>query len=59
MTYLDWQLEKVKNCQAQVIQLHGTMAKLRCDVGSNIYPFASQYYDIFKQGEVPYCPGCA
>ncbi|CAG8478789.1 19780_t:CDS:2 [Gigaspora margarita] len=59
MTYLDWQLEKVKNCQAQVIQLHGTIEKLRCDVGSNIYPFASQYFDIFKQGEVPYCPGCA
>ncbi|KAF0506646.1 DHS-like NAD/FAD-binding domain-containing protein [Gigaspora margarita] len=55
---VDWQLERVKHCQAQVVQLHGTMAKLRCSACTNNYSFATQYCDVFKQGEAPNCPGC-
>ncbi|CAG8663408.1 12014_t:CDS:2 [Cetraspora pellucida] len=55
---VDWQLERVKHCQAQVVQLHGTMAKLRCSACTSNYSFATQYCDVFKQGEAPNCPGC-
>ncbi|CAG8617057.1 17414_t:CDS:2 [Cetraspora pellucida] len=54
---VDWQFERVKNYQAQVVQLHGTMANLRCNVCTNIYPFTQQFCDIFKQGRRPHTIG--
>ncbi|CAG8806250.1 35580_t:CDS:2, partial [Racocetra persica] len=44
-----------KNNKAQVVQLYGTLAKLRCNVCTNIYDFTLQYCDIFKQGKVLKC----
>ncbi|RIB07346.1 DHS-like NAD/FAD-binding domain-containing protein, partial [Gigaspora rosea] len=55
---VDWQLKKVKHCQALVIQLHGTMAILRCSACTKTYSFATQYCDNFKRGEAPNCPKC-
>ncbi|CAG8654247.1 1335_t:CDS:2, partial [Cetraspora pellucida] len=56
--HVNWQFEKVKNNKAQVVQLHGTLAKLRCNVCTNIYDFTLQYCDIFKQGKAPKCTKC-
>ncbi|RIB18250.1 DHS-like NAD/FAD-binding domain-containing protein [Gigaspora rosea] len=55
---IDWQFERVKNCKAQVVQLHGTLSKLRCNACTNICPFTPQYCDIFKKGKAPNCPKC-
>ncbi|CAG8729070.1 735_t:CDS:1, partial [Acaulospora morrowiae] len=55
---VDWKFEKVSKCAAQVVQLHGTMSSLRCSSCTNNYPFVTQYCDVFKQGEAPWCPGC-
>ncbi|RHZ47124.1 hypothetical protein Glove_590g24 [Diversispora epigaea] len=55
---VDWKLEKITKCSAQVVQLHGTMARLRCTNCTNNYPFEIHYCNIFKQGEAPWCPNC-
>ncbi|KAF0480819.1 DHS-like NAD/FAD-binding domain-containing protein [Gigaspora margarita] len=55
---INWQFERVKNCKAQVVQLHRTLSKLRCNACTNICPFTPQYCDIFKEGEAPNCPEC-
>ncbi|RIB07040.1 DHS-like NAD/FAD-binding domain-containing protein [Gigaspora rosea] len=55
---IDWQFERVKNCKAQVVQLHGMLSKLRCNACTNICPFTPQYCDIFKKGKAPNCPKC-
>src|SRR6185437_11175457 len=47
---VNWQFERVKNCKAQVVQLHGTLSKLRCNACTNICPFTPQYCEIFKEG---------
>ncbi|CAG8854420.1 24586_t:CDS:2, partial [Gigaspora margarita] len=52
------QFERVKNCKAQVVQLYGTLSKLRCNACTNICLFTLQYCDIFKEGEAPNCPEC-
>ncbi|CAG8732741.1 10830_t:CDS:2, partial [Racocetra persica] len=56
--HIDWQFEKVKNNKAQVVQLHGTLAKLRRNICTNIYDFTLQFCDIFKQGKAPKCTKC-
>ncbi|CAG8664550.1 42500_t:CDS:2 [Gigaspora margarita] len=56
--HVDWQFEKVKNCQAQVVQLHGTVTNLQCNFCTNVYSFTTKYCNSFKQGEAPNCPGC-
>ncbi|KAF0487814.1 DHS-like NAD/FAD-binding domain-containing protein [Gigaspora margarita] len=55
---VDWQFERVRNCKAQVVQLHETLSKLRCNACTNICPFTLQYCDIFKEGKAPNCPKC-
>ncbi|KAF0538766.1 Sir2 NAD+-dependent protein deacetylase [Gigaspora margarita] len=42
-----WNFESVKNCQAQVVQLHGKLANLQCKVFTNVYSFTM----IFLQKE--------
>ncbi|CAG8683583.1 12317_t:CDS:2, partial [Dentiscutata erythropus] len=46
--HVDWQFERVSSCKAQVVQLYGTLSKLRCNACTNICPFTLQYCDIFK-----------
>ncbi|RIB01407.1 DHS-like NAD/FAD-binding domain-containing protein [Gigaspora rosea] len=55
---VDCQFERVNNCKAQVVQLHGTLSGLRCNACTNFCPFTMQYCDIFKEGEAPNCPKC-
>ncbi|RIB02320.1 hypothetical protein C2G38_2291749, partial [Gigaspora rosea] len=53
-----WNFGSIKNCQAQVVQLHGTLANLQCRVCTNIYSFTTEYCDIFMKGETPNCSAC-
>ncbi|CAG8753755.1 12947_t:CDS:2, partial [Gigaspora margarita] len=56
--HVDWQFEKVKNCKAQVVQLHGTLTNLQCNICTNVYSFTTKYCNSFKQDEAPNCPEC-
>ncbi|CAG8752713.1 10963_t:CDS:2, partial [Cetraspora pellucida] len=56
--HVDWQFENVKKNKPQVVQLHGTLAKLRCTVCTNICDFTLKYCDTFKQGKAPKCTKC-
>ncbi|CAG8677967.1 10140_t:CDS:2, partial [Cetraspora pellucida] len=56
--HVEWQFEKVRNNRAQVVQLHGTLSKLRCNACTKLYSFIPQHCDVFKQGKPPNCPGC-
>ncbi|CAG8435677.1 5820_t:CDS:2 [Scutellospora calospora] len=37
------------NFMAQVVQLHGTLANLQCNVCTNVYSFTQEYCDIFTK----------
>ncbi|RHZ54343.1 hypothetical protein Glove_428g90 [Diversispora epigaea] len=54
----DWKIEKVSKCATQVVQLHGTMSRLKCCRCTKEYPFTTEYCGIFKSGEAPLCPNC-
>ncbi|KAG2216351.1 hypothetical protein INT45_006301 [Circinella minor] len=41
-----------------VVQLHGTMATVKCTLCPSSYPFTSEYVDAFRQGDPPICPKC-
>ncbi|CAG8745810.1 8222_t:CDS:2, partial [Racocetra persica] len=45
-----WNFENFKHCQAQVVQLHGTLA--------NLQSFTQEYCDIFTKVEISNCPEC-
>ncbi|RIB24366.1 DHS-like NAD/FAD-binding domain-containing protein [Gigaspora rosea] len=53
-----WNFEKFKRCQAQVVQLHGTLANLQCNVCTNVYSFTQEYCNIFTKVEIPNCSEC-
>ncbi|RHZ88534.1 hypothetical protein Glove_22g121 [Diversispora epigaea] len=55
---VDWKLEKVTKYKGQVVQLHGSMERLRCMNCTNDYPFETHYCGLFKQGDAPRCPNC-
>ncbi|KAI9490907.1 DHS-like NAD/FAD-binding domain-containing protein [Zychaea mexicana] len=40
------------------VQLHGTMASVKCTLCSASYAFSKEYVDAFRQGEPPICPKC-
>ncbi|KAG0266420.1 hypothetical protein DFQ27_009796 [Actinomortierella ambigua] len=42
----------------KVVQLHGSLKKLKCTICCNPYPFNKEYEDVFKEGEAPDCPKC-
>ncbi|KAG9287694.1 hypothetical protein G9A89_004097 [Geosiphon pyriformis] len=43
---------------AQVVQLHGTMERLKCNSCTESFIFAQKYCEVYKQGEAPPCPSC-
>ncbi|CAG8730223.1 21209_t:CDS:2 [Gigaspora margarita] len=53
-----WNFEKFKCCQAQVVQLHGTLANLQCKLCTNVCSFTQEYCDIFTEGEISNCTEC-
>ena len=53
-----WNFEKLKRCESQVVQLHGTLANLQCKLCTNVYSFTQESCDIFTKGEIPNCPEC-
>ncbi|CAG8502366.1 6231_t:CDS:2 [Dentiscutata heterogama] len=54
----DEAVEAFYNFMAQVVQLHGTLANLQCNVCTNVYSFTQEYCDIFTKVEIPNCPKC-
>ncbi|KAF9972085.1 hypothetical protein BGZ73_004839 [Actinomortierella ambigua] len=42
----------------KVVQLHGSLKKLKCTICCKPYPFNKEYEDVFKEGEAPDCPKC-
>ncbi|KAF0405619.1 DHS-like NAD/FAD-binding domain-containing protein [Gigaspora margarita] len=53
-----WNFEKLKRYESQVVQLHGTLANLQCQLCTNVYSFTQKSCDIFIKGEIPNCPKC-
>ncbi|KAI8148855.1 DHS-like NAD/FAD-binding domain-containing protein [Fennellomyces sp. T-0311] len=41
-----------------VVQLHGTMATVKCTLCTSQYAFTPEYQNAFRQGEPPVCPKC-
>ncbi|KAI9028194.1 DHS-like NAD/FAD-binding domain-containing protein [Phycomyces nitens] len=41
-----------------VVQLHGSMAKVKCTLCSSSYNFSSDYEQQFREGSPPPCPKC-
>lgn len=49
-------LEAAANLEA--VQLHGTMAKVKCTLCTSSYDFTEQHEKAFRSGEPPLCPDC-
>ncbi|KAI9320533.1 DHS-like NAD/FAD-binding domain-containing protein [Dichotomocladium elegans] len=41
-----------------VVQLHGTLATVKCTLCSSSYSFSKEYQDEFREGNAPICPKC-
>ncbi|KAG0042567.1 hypothetical protein BGZ83_000306, partial [Gryganskiella cystojenkinii] len=48
---------KVKK-DVNVVQLHGSLRKLKCTLCSEPYGFEHDYEKVFREGEAPGCPKC-
>ncbi|KAI8595847.1 DHS-like NAD/FAD-binding domain-containing protein, partial [Dissophora ornata] len=48
---------KVKK-DVNVVQLHGSLRKLKCTICSEPYGFLTDYEKVFREGEAPDCPKC-
>ncbi|KAG0258337.1 hypothetical protein BG011_003361 [Mortierella polycephala] len=48
---------KVKK-NVNVVQLHGSLRKLKCTLCSENYGFLTDYENVFREGEAPDCPKC-
>ncbi|KAG0368807.1 DHS-like NAD/FAD-binding domain-containing protein [Gamsiella multidivaricata] len=48
---------KVKK-DVNVVQLHGSLRKLKCTLCSEPYGFLNDYEKVFREGEAPDCPKC-
>ncbi|ORZ28465.1 DHS-like NAD/FAD-binding domain-containing protein [Lobosporangium transversale] len=48
---------KVKK-DVNVVQLHGSLRKLKCTLCSEPYGFITDYEKVFREGEAPDCPKC-
>jgi len=48
---------KVKK-DVNVVQLHGSLRKLKCTLCSEPYGFLTDYEKVFREGEAPGCPKC-
>ncbi|GJJ74219.1 hypothetical protein EMPS_06577 [Entomortierella parvispora] len=48
---------KVKK-DVNVVQLHGSLRKLKCTLCSEPYGFLNDYEKVFREGEAPGCPKC-
>ncbi|KAF9582536.1 hypothetical protein BGW38_000087 [Lunasporangiospora selenospora] len=46
---------KVKK-DVRVVQLHGSLRKLKCTICSEPYGFLNDYEKVFREGEAPDCP---
>ncbi|CDH48952.1 dhs-like nad fad-binding domain-containingprotein [Lichtheimia corymbifera JMRC:FSU:9682] len=44
--------------EVPVVQLHGTMATVKCTLCSASYKFSEEYQNLFREGEAPACPKC-
>ncbi|KAG0329944.1 hypothetical protein BG004_002214, partial [Podila humilis] len=48
---------KVKK-DVNVVQLHGSLRKLKCTICSEPYGFQNDFEKVFREGEAPDCPKC-
>ncbi|KAG0212668.1 hypothetical protein BGX28_005864 [Mortierella sp. GBA30] len=48
---------KVKK-DVNVVQLHGSLRKLKCTLCSEPYGFQTDFEKVFREGEAPDCPKC-
>ncbi|KAF9136975.1 hypothetical protein BGX30_010651 [Mortierella sp. GBA39] len=48
---------KVKK-DVNVVQLHGSLRRLKCTLCSEPYGFQTDYQKVFKEGDAPGCPKC-
>ncbi|KAG0031237.1 hypothetical protein BGZ81_001588 [Podila clonocystis] len=48
---------KVKK-DVNVVQLHGSLRKLKCTICSEPYGFVNDFERVFREGEAPDCPKC-
>ncbi|KAF9967571.1 hypothetical protein BGZ70_009038 [Mortierella alpina] len=48
---------KVKK-DVNVVQLHGSLRKLKCTLCSEPYGFLTDFEKVFREGEAPDCPKC-
>lgn len=48
---------KVKK-DVNVVQLHGSLRKLKCTICSEPYGFLNDFEKVFREGEAPDCPKC-
>ncbi|KAG0227768.1 hypothetical protein BGX31_006846 [Mortierella sp. GBA43] len=48
---------KVKK-DVDVVQLHGSLRKLKCTICNEPYGFLTDYEKVFREGEAPDCPKC-
>lgn len=55
---VDWKLERVTKYKSQVVQLHGSMKRLKCTSCTKDFPFEIHHCGVFKQGDAPRCPNC-